>query len=248
MALRVSVIGRGTFYGKLIEACNDNVMRLNRNADVIYNWGLAGEKFRSFFRKYPRYSNYPVYNQPVNQTKWTQLCVVRDNTDVPTLPSGREQANGMLFKPDFSLGGRHIEVVHEGFRPPVSGYYQQFIPGHDRKYELRVHASRFRNEADYLVQKRVNDNLDAVTWNHHTGGRFITVNEPRKYDMFIRAQAYSTAVLNALGVDGAGIDYLVDRDGRTFFLEANFSLGLRLEATFNYWVDTLNTITEREEV
>lgn len=244
--MKVSIIGRGTYYRLIVRDANPDVMLLNRRADVLYNWGLAGERYNAFFRKRPRYRNYPVLNEPINNSKWTQLCKVKKE-GVPVLESSRDLSVGYLFKPDFSLGGRHIQIIDEEFYPPVAGYCQKFIPGEDRRYELRVHACSWREEEDYLVQKRVSDNPKSVTWNHHTGGRFITVNKPREGRVFRDAQAYSKRVLACLGLHHGGVDFLVTNDNNSiYFLEVNISIGLRLPATLGYWVDCFNLLTEGE--
>lgn len=236
----VKIIGRGTFYRTLARACGTPMVHRYRNRpyDILVNWGLTGSRFDNF----PVRRNAMVVNRPPNQTKFTQLTKV-SKVGVPILESvqHKDQLGSTLewlFKPMFSLGGRNICMAGEE-SGHVPGYYQRFIPGEKRRYELRVHACRWQDEENYLVQKRVCDNKSMITWNHHTGGRFICVNHTRNHRVFKEAAAYSTKVLDAVGLDFGGVDFIVDVEKRIYFLEINMSLGLRLAQTLGYWRDCM---------
>ena len=246
--MHVRIIGRGTYFVALQRACNDDVTNW-AEPDLLVNWGLCGQRFTDRMKQGSRgvaFRNIPVVNAPINRTKYSQLVLARDaGVPCPETVMNIETNNPdeWLFKPMFSLGGRHICL--SGQRPnDVSGYFQKFIPGADRRYELRVHACTWRPASEFLCQKRIHDDVSVITWNHHTGGRFVTVNEPHRYNVFIRAQVLADAALRAVGLDFGGVDFIVKQDGTILFLEINMALGFTLQASANFWRDSMNLLTE----
>lgn len=263
MTYQVAIIGRGTYYREIIHRSRPSVNAgtPRMRPDYLVNWGLAGERWRDWERRTGIWRDWQrrigisndtgtqIVNRPPNKTKYSQLLLVRETgvpcpdtyhriTDCP-----ENHQHSLLFKPYFSLGGRNITMAED--KPSdVDGYYQQFIPGEKRRYELRVHACRWIPEESYLIQKRVNDDTSAITWNHHTGGRFITVNEPREYRIFREAASYATRALESLDLDFGGVDFIVTRDGSILFLEVNMSIGFTMDRTRDYWVDCINRLSE----
>jgi glutathione synthase/RimK-type ligase-like ATP-grasp enzyme len=98
---------------------------------------------------------------------------------------------------------------------------------------------------EWVVQKRVQgEDGDAVTWNHHTGGTFITVVD-RGQRVFQDALENSEKVLGRLGLDFGGVDFIVGGDRKVYFIEINTAVGCSGLSDAIY-IDAFERLMEKE--
>ena len=236
--MRLAFIHRGSATAKMImRECGIPRWGRGVRADLLINYGLAGSRFADWQRRNPLGSRKPMFNKPHGKNKYEIIKYFSDlNYDQEydsydgheiTTPRTRKRLElrhapeGWLVKPFYSQGGQGIEIARDRVAP-YDKYFQQYI--HDRAYELRVHAFKWIPKEEWVVQKRVQGEGDSVTWNHHTGGTFITVNDTNAR-VFKRAinMAYST--LFWLKQDFGGVDFIVNRDREILFIEINSAVG-----------------------
>jgi len=195
-------------------------------AEKIINYGVTGERFEDWKRRNPMGQRLPMFNKPLGLNKFEVvkkveeegICVPRSRREIKL----RHAPEGWLVKPFWSQGGRGIEIA-EGRDAPYGKYFQEFI--HDRIYELRIHAFNWIALEEWVVQKKVpGEDCDAITWNHHTGGTFITVND-RGGKVFQDALEMSDKVLEVLELDFGGVDFVVNGNREVYFIEINTAVG-----------------------
>lgn len=184
--------------------------RRRRTASHLINYG------------YPHYTgSIPAINRNIPDNKYEAIQRAEQNgvpvpaTRLYLLPGDRHL--DFLVKPYHSQAGHGIRIAQTS-NMLSNQYYQKRII--DRKYELRIHAFWWIDSADWHVQKRLGSE-DEVTWNYHTGGRFLTVKEPQKYRVFRDAIKHSLKVLEALNMRFGAVDFIVDTDHNLYFLEIN---------------------------
>ena len=193
--------------------------------DAIVNYGLAGDRLDSFYRKFPSARKIPMVNKTIGYSK-LNVCnrVKRIDIRVPesklTLSSADNTAD-WIEKRINSIGG--IGICKARGKKSISGkYYQEFIG--KRVYELRVHAFLWIPEVEWRVQKRLGS-AEEIAWNYKNGGHFVTVHNPRSYKTFIKAEEVSKKVLELLGMSFGAVDFLVDNNYEVYFIEVNSAPG-----------------------
>ena len=195
-----------------------------QKADVLVNYGLSGEKFELFFRKYPSATKIPMINKRVGRSKYSVIKEVEQEVDVPeTRLSVPETAklSDWIEKRVHSSQGRGI-IAARGRGKLVGKYYQKMVK--DRKYELRVHAFSWIPKKDWAVHKRIGP-PDQIAWNFHQGGHFQSVKSPNNHEIFIDAKDISEKILRIMGMSFGAVDFIVDNSMKIYFIEINSSPG-----------------------
>lgn len=220
-------------------------------AEVIINYGVAGGRFEEWRSLNPLGWSKLMLNRPIGLNKFQVIKKAQD-VDI-TCPEtrqyldGRHNRDGWLSKPWHSSGGRDITLASEA-STQYGKYFQQYIT--DRLYELRVHAFVWIPQDKWVVQKRVpgEGNEGSITWNHHTGGTFITVNDTNA-SVFNKAVENSAKVLEVLGMQFGGVDFIVDSNRYVYFIEINSAVGCS-GLSDGIYVDAFERLKEldREEV
>ena len=225
--MKLAFIHRGSATAKMIMQ-ETGIPRWGRRvrADLLVNYGVAGGKFDDWCRRNPMGRQLPMLNKPLTMNKFDVIKKLEDSIKVPRTREslGRRHApDGWLVKPFYSQAGRGIEIATQRYAP-YGKYFQEYV--YDRAYELRVHAFKWIFEREWQVQKRVagEGNEDSITWNHHTGGTFITVNDTHQR-VFQTAQLNAARVLEVLGMDFGGVDFIVDSNREVYFIEINSAVG-----------------------
>jgi len=193
--------------------------------DVLVNYGLAGERLRQYYRKFPGARKIPTINNNIGHSK---LRVVNMAKEVDVLVpdsklalSKSDKIKEWIEKKFSSQGGIGIRAAR-GKTAMKGKYYQKFIS--DRLYELRVHAFKWLSIEEYRIQKRLGDK-DEIAWNFSKGGRFITVNNHNGYGVFKSAKEISNKMLDILGMGFGAVDFIVDKDHKLYFIEINSAPG-----------------------
>ena len=220
-------------------------------ADFIINYGVAGDHWRRWVSNNRLGRTKPMLNAPHGMNKFEVIKHVEENEyKVPLTFRQLDRIHApeaFLVKPFFSQQGRGIERAESRYAPSGK-YFQEFIE--DRVYELRVHAFRWVPQSEWVVQKRVagEDQEDAITWNHHTGGTFITVNDTSQR-VFEDAQAMANAVLHRLNMAFGGVDFVVSASRDVYFIEVNSAVGC-CGLSDPIYVDAFNRLkyVDRQEV
>ena len=224
--MRLAFIHRGSATAKMIMS-ETGIPRWGRGcrADVLVNYGVAGSRFIDWQTRNTFGRRLPMLNKPIRMNKFEVLREV-EPTEIKVPETRRyldrrHALDGWLEKPFYSQAGRGICVATTR-RELDDKYYQQFIS--NRLYELRVHAFNWISTDEWVIQKRVSEDPEAITWNHHTGGSFITVND-RRQRVFEEAEDIAQGVLKALGMQFGGVDLIVDTNRKVYFIEINSAVG-----------------------
>jgi hypothetical protein len=252
--MNVHVIGRpGSDYRKQVDVWLGNVP-LNR-AQVVFNYGLQGGRLDRYLDQHPAINNLPNLNMHQFGNKYDTVAEVRDaGIRAPMVwkyrdRAGAEQANvELIVKPYYSLGGRDIrtidsidDITEEERR---THYIMERI--RDRRYELRCICASWIDPKNWRFMKRTHDGGDDVlTWNHHTGGTFVTVNNANT-GLFNRVREDVKKLLPLLGYQFGAVDFIVQNNPggnlRHYFLEWNLAPGWTIERTeewYKYCFDEL---------
>jgi len=192
--------------------------------DILINYGLAGERLRQYYRKFPSARKIPTINKNIGHSKLRVINIAKKVgilvPDSKLALSKLDKKKEWIEKRFSSQGGKGIRLARN--KSAMKGkYYQKFIK--NRLYELRVHAFRWLDESDYGIQKRLGDDGE-IAWNFSQGGRFVTVNS-RGYGVFKSAVDISNKILDLLGMSFGAVDFIVDRERGLYFIEVNSAPG-----------------------
>ena len=255
----IKMIGRGTYYKEIVEAC-DLVRR--GNFDLLVNYGLQGTRLDRITEMHPEwFDDHEVFNHYQYGNKYEVVKAIKEVAPIFNIESrfssgfqlivpeshrhrrNIEHLENVLAKPYYSLGGRSICRLEDYDGPSNTHYFQEQVM--DRKYELRVHAFNWMNPDSYLCQKRIHpDGNNQLTWNHHTGGSFETVEEPLRYNVFKEAQKISSFILKKLGYQFAALDYIITHDYNIWFIEANLAPGFTMDVTRDAYITAFHSLKE----
>jgi hypothetical protein len=193
--------------------------------DALINYGLAGVKLDSFYKKFPSARKIPTINKNIGYSKLS-VCNRASKKDIPvpesrlTLGKG-ESTSDWIEKRTNSIGG--IGICQARGHGSIAGkYYQKFIK--NRRYELRVHAFAWIPKTSWRVQKRLGS-ADEIAWNYKNGGHFVTVQSPKSSKTFVQAWDISNKILDMLGMSFGAVDFLVDTSYNLYFIEINSAPG-----------------------
>lgn len=193
--------------------------------DALINYGLPRDRLGGFFKKFPSARSIPIVNRSVGYSKYNVCKRAADKSiTVPdsklSLGANDDKAK-WIEKRTNSIGGKGIRLA--AGKSSISGkYYQEFIG--KRRYELRVHAFAWMPKEEWRVQKRLGA-ADEIAWNYKNGGHFVTVHNPRSYNVFVKAEDISEKVLDMLGMSFGAVDFLVDASYNLYFIEVNSAPG-----------------------
>lgn len=244
-----------------------------RGADLIVNYGKAGAEAAEFWGRYPIANTKPCINKEfiANKRKQCELAdkacranLATDWVEVPLCSSYRnllDLNDVWIAKPFYGGYGRGIVPIEE-YNNDGSKYFQKRIM--NRRYELRVHAFMWQPIEEWRVHKKIHpDGNNQLTWNHHTGGKFITVNDHNR-GVFLRAKQAAQFISSDLNFQFTGMDFIVDDNMKLWFLEGNSCPGFTelsegfyvqafkdlktlAETDFEKVMDIINNNQQREE-
>ena len=217
-------------------------------ANILINYGLAGDQLDSFYHKKPSARRLPTINGSVGYSKLSVINrAEREDIQVPEskLSLTREDnIEDFIEKRINSVGGIGIKKAENKKQIPGK-YYQRFIK--NRRYEIRVHAFKWMDIDKWPVQKRVGPE-DVIAWNFKQGGHFITVENPGNYGTFIKAREISEKILAMLSMAFGAVDFIVDNEYNLWFLEINSAPGFTdlSEPLYIEAFKKLNSMSEKE--
>jgi hypothetical protein len=224
------------------------------NCHAGINWGLQGDRLATYYRTYPAINRLPMLNHQQYGNKFECVKAVQAvGVPVPeslsSIPTG--ETDGWIMKPYYSLGGRDISRLTNGHYVgemviPDTHYVQKEIT--NRRYEIRVHCAAWLDPSAWVFQKRVHDDGDnQLTWNHHTGGRFITVDNPTD-PLHGRIRDSVKTIMRVLGYQFGAVDFIIQNPGTRgqplehFFIEFNLAPGWTLERIQEWYHNTFKLL------
>jgi len=217
--------------------------KTKRMPDVIINYGLSGARLNTFFKRFPSARKIPMVNKAVGYSKYN-VCKKASKNGILVPESklslaGKDDKSKWIEKRTNSIGGKGIRKAR-GKKRIAGKYYQKFIK--KRRYELRVHAFKWISKKNWRVQKRLGDPKE-IAWNYKNGGHFVTVHNPRSYDVFRQAMDISEKVLDMLGMSFGAVDFIVDDKNRVYFIEINSAPGFS-ELSRPIYIDAFNKLRD----
>jgi len=246
MANKVRVFGRhGSEYRKQISAClGDHPTAV---CNVAVNYGLQGDKLFKFKKRNRKIFEMPVlnlmqYGNKFEQIKRAEYYHVLVPRSWQTVLNMGEVNVPTLIKPYYSLGGRDIHEYDAGAPLPATHYLQEKIV--KRRYEIRVHAFAWVDPEKWIFQKRVHeDGEDQIAWNHHNGGKFVTIKNPHD-PLHNRIRESVKVMMKALGYQFGGADFIIANPGvrgeqlKHYFIEWNLAVGWTLATIEKYYKES----------
>jgi hypothetical protein len=243
------MIGRGgsTYMQQIRERLGNYRIQ---NCHAAANWGLQGERRSTYHRNYPAITRLPILNDEQFGNKFDCIRAVgAAGVPIPeSVPRQQVTETGWIKKPYYSLGGRDIARLVVGEEVPNTHYMQREIT--NRRYEMRVHCAAWINPRDWVFQKRVHEDGDEqLTWNHHTGGSFITVNEPTD-PLHDRLRETVKTIMQVLGYQFGAVDFIIQNPGERgqplqhYFIEFNLAPGWTLDRIRDWYYSTFDALTE----
>lgn len=235
-----------------ISVCNNG--RLSRQGAeidpeaILFNYGIAGQRWFAMLDRNPVMRTMTIMNpwQQINKLQWIDIARNAGINVPESLHSGRSFDDTWLAKPYYSKGGRGILIASEEHNTNTH-YYQKIVP--NRKYELRVVFFTWDDPKNWLVWKRImKTDKDQITWNYHQGGTFVWVNHPNDHNLFVRAKNDVSKLINVCHLSFGAVDFIVDTDNQTWFIEVNTCPGFTSEENRGRYVESfrklLNISTE----
>jgi hypothetical protein len=254
------MISRGTFPKRLMR--HADIEQGFTGADLIVNYGVQGARLRDYINRYPEFMNHPgrlFINLHMYGNKLDCIRAVQEDVRCPWSTESyaqvlRDGEDNWIAKPYWSIGGKNIVPAKEydTYGGPQKCYYQKSLQ-HERAYEIRVHYFKWMDIDTWFVQKKTHkENNDALTWNHHTGGKFTSINSSeRKYSRdahnkgaFRRAKEATSIAGPLLGYQFGAADFIYTHDGRVFFLEWNLAPGITIDACQEYYYEAFRTLRD----
>ena len=240
----VRIVGKKGSKAKLA-IVNNTDLRLYKGGkvDAIVNYGLAGQKLRSFLGRHPASKNTPIINKYIGVSKYTAVKDAdRIGIQIPesrlTLPRTARLSDWIEKRVHSSQGNGICAARGRG---QVHGkYYQQMI--NDRRFELRVHTFLWIPDNEWSLHKRHGPD-DQIAWNFHQGGYFSTVRYPNKYQVFIESKEIAKKILEQRNMAFGAVDLIVDNNMRVYFIEVNASPGFT-ELSQGIYVDAFNRLSD----
>jgi len=211
--------------------------------DALINYGLAGERLRQYYKKFPSARKIPTINNNIGHSKLRVVNLAKGvgilTPDSKLALSKKDKKEEWIEKKFSSQGGNSIQSARS--KAAMKGkYYQKFIE--DRLYELRIHAFKWLDLEDYRIQKRLG-NKDEIAWNFNKGGHFVTVNNHNSVGVFKSAKEISNKILDLLHMGFGAVDFIVDKDRRLYFIEVNSAPGFS-GLSDSIYIDAFNKLKD----
>lgn len=249
MPLNIKVFGRpGSYYMKKVRQWLGN--HKIAECHVAFNYGLQGNALRAYHARYPHIKRLPILNHQQVGNKYDHIQLADAvGVSVPhTLRKPDDPDVEWIMKPYYSLGGRDIRVRRDNEPIPKTHYVQERI--NNRRYEVRVHAWAWIDPKDWIFQKRVHDNGDEeLAWNHHNGGRFITIDNPND-PLHERLREATKTLMKKFGYHFGAADFIIQNPGRRgeklrhYFIEWNLAPGWTLPHIEDSYKDYFTALQE----
>jgi hypothetical protein len=240
----VCIVGKKGSKAKLAIVRNTS-LRLYKGgeADVIVNYGLAGDRLRSFLGRHAAARRIPVINKYIGISKYTAvqeadragILVPESRLSLPRLAN----LSKWIEKRVHSSQGNGICAARGRGRIPGK-YYQEMID--DRRFELRVHAFTWLDKSEWALHKRRGP-ADQIAWNFHQGGYFQTVRYPNKYQVFSKAKDIAEQILKMRNMAFGAVDLIVDNHMKVYFIEVNASPGFT-ELSQDIYFSAMNRLAD----
>lgn len=193
--------------------------------DALVNYGLAGERLRRYYARYPSARSIPTINKNIGHSKLRVVNMAKKiGVLVPDskLALSRSDDKKEWIEKKFSSQGGIGICAARGKSALKGKYYQKFISS--RLYELRVHAFKWLDTEHHKIQKRLGDK-DEIAWNFSKGGHFVTVQRHNSHEVFRSAKDISNNILDILKMSFGAVDFIVDSERRLYFIEVNSAPG-----------------------
>lgn len=235
---KVKIFGRmGSNYMKKIRDWMGN----HRIAEchLAFNYGLQGKRLDNYMRAYPQIKRLPIFNLQQCGNKYDHIKLAEEiGVPVPITERKPKERNDWfnftwIKKPYYSLGGRDIEQWDGEEQIADTHYVQQLVD--NRRYEVRVHAWAWIDPSKWIFQKRVHEEGNAVlAWNHHNGGKFITIDEPND-PLHDRIRDSVKKLMKKFGYQFGAVDFIIQNPGergaklKHYFIEWNLAPGWTLD-------------------
>lgn len=157
-----------------------------------------------------------------NDKKNSRLILAKAGIPVPRIITSNSKniKYPLVARPRFHAFGRNFILLkhpkeftsHYTNHAPQGWYYSQFV---DKVQEFRVHVAH--GKVLCVLEKQGNKN--EIIWNRAQTRHSAVVVEPDQWKILV-IQAAVKAV-KAIGIDFAGVDVMVDQDGKPYVLELN---------------------------
>lgn len=255
--MRIKVLSRnGSATGRAMRSALGD--RRIRECEGAVNFGLQGDNLRTYEQRFPAITRIPIMNHRQISDKFVHIIRAGEaGVSVPSSKPARDltrRDNGWIAKPYFSQGGRGIYRINtRARRRQAEGanrthYVQQEIT--NRRYEMRVHAWSWVDPSEWIFQKRLHERGDEIlTWNHSTGGNFVTVNEPTD-PLHDRIRQDVITMMDVFGYRFGAVDFIIQTPGESgaaiphYFIEWNLCPGWTLDHINDAYVRHFTTLTE----
>lgn len=199
----------------------------NKNADALINYGLCGQKLRNYYKKYPSAREIPMINKFVGNSKYRVVCAAKDSGIlVPhsrlELPASTDKS--LWIEKRFNSQSGYGICKARGKRRIAGKYYQKFVK--DRRSELRVHSFKWIDPDKWKVQRR-HGKSGEIAWNFRNGGYFSSIYDPMRHKDCREAIDITKNVLSMLRMSFGAADFIIDENGKVYFIEINSCPGFQ---------------------
>jgi hypothetical protein len=254
--MKFGMISRGTFPKRL--SAHTGIERNNRDADVVVNYGVQGQGNQHRI-------DAMYLNKYQHGNKLEDIRAIQEHVQCPqstedyklVLETGEEN---WIAKPYWSFAGKGIMPAkqYDTYGGPRRCYYQKSLQ-YTRAFELRVHYFRWMPIDGWMLQEKVHkEGNDALTWNHHSGGSFNTVNTskgkfyPGQHNtgVFRKAKEMTAIAGPILGYQFGAADFIVTQDNEVYFIEWNLAPGVTIRPVKDYYYNAFNELQlmSREDI
>lgn len=219
--------------------------------DILINYGVGGNRWFEFLRnsKKSTLDYLRVINpwEQLNKFQWIERAKeigIDSPKSVQSFKSITGNSNDWIAKPYYSRGGYGITLASEN-KESSSHYYQQLIK--NRKYELRITFFSWVPIKNWFVWKKImrdEDKKNQIAWNHRQGGSFIPIKNPNG-GVFDRIKKASESIIKNSFLSFGASDFIVDRDGKEWFIEVNTSPGFSDDINKERYVSFFKSLLEK---